>query len=576
MFAVSILLSAVCAFGGEVFRPKASLSRPLRSWERIEGSVYYADQPGTFRIWGGERNAKSFTHALGDGRTFVSGRLVVRKDRWTRGTMHVEVSRDGEDWIRLGEAKKGEFFEAELPGAVFPAATLHVRFNGDEGCSYELNGYSLDLVFEGARLWQAGSTNAFYRSIVGNWMDPLVWTCSSNRKVPRFGSPDRGRRAKALRLAVAANETESVQFVISPQTDLQGVGVEVELAGLEAEALAVDWRRVAQATDSRGVTGFWPDPIRPQAPEGLFIPGGSNRSFWIRVKAPKGTAKGVRRGVVRLHAKGGGDMLRCYPIEVRVFGFELPDESSVKTNFGFDEWRLRMLGYDPVEWQRALDAHKMTRFGRHGYRYVFDEPTTNQYAEVRRLCLESKAKFPEERRLVTVPPCRELEGFVDIWCPRTDSYDAAAAAACRARRESYWWYICCGPTSPYAGLFVDRPGHELRLWLWQTWAEGVDGVLIWHTHNLSKEWDDTGDGTFFYPDADGHPVDTVRAEAFRDGVEDYEYFAILKRLDPKNPLLAVPRDVSASLKDFNRDPVPLESHRIKLAMEIERRLQEGS
>ena len=45
---------------------------------------------------------------------------------------------------------------------------------------------------------------------------------------------------------------------------------------------------------------------------------------------------------------------------------------------------------------------------------------------------------------------------------------------------------------------------------------------------------------------------------------------MLKRLDPANPLLTVPKDVYRTMTDFSVDPSPMEAHRIKLAREIER------
>lgn len=64
------------------------------------------------------------------------------------------------------------------------------------------------------------------------------------------------------------------------------------------------------------------------------------------------------------------------------------------------------------------------------------------------------------------------------------------------------------------------------------------------------------------------PVETIRLEYVRDGLEDFEYFAILKKLDPANPLLKVPPEVSASRTEFSIDPVHMERHRTKLAREI--------
>ena len=175
----------------------------------------------------------------------------------------------------------------------------------------------------------------------------------------------------------------------------------------------------------------------------------------------------------------------------------------------------------------------------------------------------------------------------------------------------------------YVTEFIDHPGTELRVWLWQTWAERVTGVLIWETvywtsdtaypdrarpqnpyldpmcwaadgkmaPGTKRPWGN-GDGRFLYPPeaaADGNPaapvldgpVDTLRLELLRDGIEDYEYFVILKRLlaekgaklDSRTranceALLTVPADVSATLTSFTRDPATIETHRDKLARAI--------
>jgi hypothetical protein len=102
-----------------------------------------------------------------------------------------------------------------------------------------------------------------------------------------------------------------------------------------------------------------------------------------------------------------------------------------------------------------------------------------------------------------------------------------------------------------------------------------------------------GDGRFFYPPlaaADGRvqppvfdpPVGSVRGEMLRDGIEDYEYFAMLKRLlaakgaglDAKTRqeyanLLTVPKDVYRTLTDYNHDPAAMEAHRLRLARAID-------
>jgi hypothetical protein len=78
------------------------------------------------------------------------------------------------------------------------------------------------------------------------------------------------------------------------------------------------------------------------------------------------------------------------------------------------------------------------------------------------------------------------------------------------------------------------------------------------------------------------PVTSLRWEALRDGVEDYEYLALLKRLLTEKrgrltrdeaaryeALLRVPEDVSASLVSYTQGPVPLLARRLEIARAIE-------
>ncbi|MEI6502070.1 MAG: DUF4091 domain-containing protein, partial [Armatimonadota bacterium] len=106
-----------------------------------------------------------------------------------------------------------------------------------------------------------------------------------------------------------------------------------------------------------------------------------------------------------------------------------------------------------------------------------------------------------------------------------------------------------------------------------------------------RRWN-CGDGRFIYPPRaatgtqaeailDG-PVTSLRWEALRDGIEDYEYFALLKRLLAEKrgtlkladvakveALLQVPPTVSASLTSYTQDPAPLLARRLELARAIE-------
>jgi hypothetical protein len=103
-----------------------------------------------------------------------------------------------------------------------------------------------------------------------------------------------------------------------------------------------------------------------------------------------------------------------------------------------------------------------------------------------------------------------------------------------------------------------------------------------------------GDGRFLYPpncdpgkDLTKYlrgPVDSVRWEILREGIEDYEYFVLLERAikDAKGKpklkavaaeaakLLDLPATLFTSGKEYTKDPLDLLRYRAKVAEAIER------
>lgn len=258
------------------------------------------------------------------------------------------------------------------------------------------------------------------------------------------------------------------------------------------------------------------------------------------------------------------------------------------------------------------------------YVYWFDEPDPKDYDFVMNGFKTLKNGAPGLRRMLTEQVEKDLIEGPNLWCPLTPSLNTPYTEARRSAGDQFWWYVCCGPHAPYITEFIDHPGIEMRLWLWQTWKERVSGILIWETtywHSDAAYPDKTtlqnpytdpmswvsdatltpgtrspwgnGDGRFLYPPLatlDPHnkapvledPIDSYRLELLRDGIDDYEYFAILKRLLAKKgaalsakkratyeALLTVPESITATMTTFTRDPRLLETHRAKLAAAIE-------
>ena len=122
-----------------------------------------------------------------------------------------------------------------------------------------------------------------------------------------------------------------------------------------------------------------------------------------------------------------------------------------------------------------------------------------------------------------------------------------ASAMNGAYADELWTYLSLKPFYPYANYAFDTPVVGLRTLGWTCYQENVDTLMAWKSVNylygtdgLSLDrWTTSsagtdsitpGDGNMFYPGAkygiDG-PCPSLRAIAWRDGVEDYSLMSIV-------------------------------------------------
>lgn len=310
---------------------------------------------------------------------------------------------------------------------------------------------------------------------------------------------------------------------------------------------------------------------------------------------------------VHIPGIGGGTFHETYPPRLLGFAEDTPEYPVL-----FDAYC------------RQLEAHLAAKgWLDKAFIYWFDEPSADQYPFVMNGFAKLKRSCPRIARMLTEQVEAGLLGGPNIWCSITDAYDCARAEERRKHGEKFWWYVCTGPKAPYAGLFIDHPAPEMRLWLWQTFQRNIEGVLVWETtywtssaaypdarqpqnpYTDPMSWTSgystpagdrrpwgNGDGRFLYPPLsaaagsdtpvlDG-PVDSIRWEHLRDGIEDYEYLCILRRRLAEQRaslstatyqrlarLLEVPADITRSLTEFAADGAPIEKHRQKVARAIE-------
>jgi hypothetical protein len=266
----------------------------------------------------------------------------------------------------------------------------------------------------------------------------------------------------------------------------------------------------------------------------------------------------------------------------------------------------------------AMTAHLEERgWLAKAYAYWYDEPQEADYPLVIEGMELIRRGEPRLRRLLTEQFEPALAGAVDIWSPLLDYFSTSWSQARQALGEEVWWYVCTWPPAPYPGNFIDHEGIEHRIRYWMAWQYGVQGDLYWSVNYWTCDgafppdapqdpWTDpmaynfyqgqvgtwgNGDGRLLYPPrafADGRtriegPVPSLRLELIRDGIEDFEYFWLLRdtaerveqrglapeRVAEARRLLDVPASLVASTSQYGADPDGLHAHRRAVAEMIE-------
>jgi hypothetical protein len=120
----------------------------------------------------------------------------------------------------------------------------------------------------------------------------------------------------------------------------------------------------------------------------------------------------------------------------------------------------------------------------------------------------------------------------------------------RARRgDEIWFYTCLNPKGEYANRFIELPLIKTRILHWLNFRFDIPGYLhwgfnFWRGHDPFVETTSIqlesgtilpgGDAWICYP-GNKKLLSSIRLEAMRDGIVDYE---LLRMLEEKNPLEA--------------------------------------
>lgn len=148
----------------------------------------------------------------------------------------------------------------------------------------------------------------------------------------------------------------------------------------------------------------------------------------------------------------------------------------------------------------------------------------------------------------------ESDEYINTFCPVTNECDSEAQRAQYDMQNEKWWYVANHPKFPYPNLMIDNTSIlSTRAIGWMQGEYDITGFLYWSVNNYTinelgtgytvclEEYYETranrnGNGThgcgyLFYPGGQyglDEPVGSLRLEALRDGLEEYELILSLK------------------------------------------------
>ncbi len=168
--------------------------------------------------------------------------------------------------------------------------------------------------------------------------------------------------------------------------------------------------------------------------------------------------------------------------------------------------------------------------------------------------------------------CNEIAGSIDVWVPLPQHFEGDIKFFQERRKagDEVWFYTCLTPKGEYMNRFLDYPLIKTRLLHWANFKYGLTGYLHWgfnYWHgdpfkDLQSDWLPPGDSHIVYPGKRG-PLSSIRLEALRDGVEDFELLKLLEKKDPK-AARRICDAVVRSMTDYALDPAAFRKARMKL------------
>jgi Glycoside hydrolase 123, catalytic domain len=216
------------------------------------------------------------------------------------------------------------------------------------------------------------------------------------------------------------------------------------------------------------------------------------------------------------------------------------------------------------------------------YCYGFDEAKKSSHLAIADLCSQIKKKYPDIKIYSTAHDMTYgtdsvLGDLIDAWIPHDSSYSAKLAEKSRAMGNEVWWYS--------TSMFIDqKPLWDIRSQMGErAFKKNIDGFLYWTitrwqnnkkpitsvpytTWNPMSFRGHNGGGSFLCMGPNKQLLPTIRLENIRDGLEDYEYYYLLRSLLNKKSF-KVPQHLRKKAKKILSQKAPKSATDLSISRE---------
>lgn len=178
--------------------------------------------------------------------------------------------------------------------------------------------------------------------------------------------------------------------------------------------------------------------------------------------------------------------------------------------------------------------------------HLADEPieeNIKSYIEIAKFV----RKLVPDFKFIDACHSKNLGDVLDVWVPQLDFMDRDFTFYNEQNKKGKeaWFYTCLSPKGEYVNRFIELPLLRTRYMHWLNFKYNIPGYLHWglnYWNNSDPFGEQTsiqyeggnilpgGDSWIIYP-KDGKLFSSIRYDAMRDGIVDYELFRMLEKKD---------------------------------------------